>query len=116
MKPMTFPSPEAHLVFRANNIIANSLQFRLQFRTFDNDRLLIYNYMNNQGYFEMKISPEGYVNYALLPDSNSFAIVENAKSGKWDCSPNTRHKCDDFKIILRHRDIIDSGAEFGVLV
>ena len=89
--PLTLPEPGSHMVYTAQDITANSMQFKLQFRTFDKDRLLIWNEMNRGGNFFLRVSPEGYIEYEMIPtaETNAFPIKEIAKSSMYYCLPNS---------------------------
>lgn len=87
-KPLTLPEPGSHMVYQAADITANSLQFKLQFRTFDKDRLLLWNEMNRGGSFIMRIGQEGHIEFEMLANEQGYVIKEIAKSGELDnCHP-----------------------------
>lgn len=83
LPPITLPDSGAHIVHTAATVTSNSFQFRLQFRTFDKDKLLIWNKQGTDFEFFLMIGAQGYVEFELKPKEaqNAYTIKEMARSG-----------------------------------
>lgn len=83
LPPLTLPDSGAHIVHTTATMTSNSFQFKMEFRTFDKDKLLMWNKQGADFEFFLSISALGYVEFELKPKvaQNAYTIKEMARGG-----------------------------------
>jgi len=80
--PLTFPSTSSYMTISDASSIKDNLHIKLEFRAYDNDKLLVSTKLTDSGYFYLRISPDGYIEFELKPSTNKYIIKEIAKGGE----------------------------------
>ena len=78
---MTLPEMGSFIKIDDASTTSNLLSIRFDFRTFDKDRLLVWNPLTNGGNFFLHVGQTGFVEYELKPNAAAYTIRGIAKSG-----------------------------------
>ena len=80
-KPITLPDTASHIEIDDATVTDNTLSLKIDFRTFDKDRLLASNELTEGGEFILRIGQTGFVEFELKPSFTEFTVREIARSG-----------------------------------
>lgn len=79
--PVTLSDPSHYIEYTAADIAAGSLEFRLEFRTYDEDRLLLWNKYGSTFDLIVYINSVGFVEFEMTTSTTKYKTREAAKNG-----------------------------------